>query len=461
MKVPARNTDITKDWVLFMLNEYENRINIGAKLTIKSLDISKATKPGDGYTGDLIKIDTTAAVHYDGENNSKDKGYNLIVKFANPDPVISVMQTFMSVNIRELTVYSDVITEFNKFQAEQTNNEFPIRIPEYIYGECIDDQFVLVMQNLKSCDFDTNCKLEPMNVHQTKMVLEQHARLHAVSYAYDKKYGFLKKFPFYKTDNIKTILNMGCNVLYDELLIEYIGTLSGRETLLKKVKEAKSTVLKNAYDAFEEGSHLNIKCLLHGDSWNNNIMFKQKIDEEGKASVKNSDDIALIDWQFTHWNTSVADLYYFLFSSTTAELRKDHLEELLQYYHSMFIDVTTKLGSPVPFWTYKQFKNEYNRLAAYGFLRGIIFTGILSDAAQDMKLAPDGSGDDYFIIKKMKTCLSKLIAPILMKHFALEAYTKKMIQPTKEELLSGKTPRTNHRVLSLILEAEENGLFDI
>ncbi|CAL4138501.1 unnamed protein product, partial [Meganyctiphanes norvegica] len=461
MKAPTRRNEITKDWVHFMLNEYENRTNNGAKVTIKSLDISKATKPGDGYSGDLMKLDITAAVHCDGEKNPEDKEYNLIVKLANPNQVISMMQTVMGQNIRELTAYSELITDFNKFQSERTNNELQIRIPEYIYGKCADDEFVLVMQNMKSCDFDTNNKIEPMNIHQAKMVLEQLARLHAISYAYDKKYGFLKKFPFYKVDNIKTMFNIGFKSLYDDLIIEYIGTLSGRETLLKKIKAAKSTVLKDADEAFEEGSFLNIMCLMHGDTWNNNIIFKQKLDKEGEKSVKNSDDLVLIDWQLTHWNTSVADLYYFLFSSTTPEIRKDHLEELLQYYHYIFIDATTKLSSPVPFWTYKQFKQEYNRLASYGFLKGIMFTLMLSDAAQEFKFAPEGSGDDNFITKKIKTGLSKLIAPMLMKPFAMEAYTKKMIQPMKKELLSGKTPTFSQRILSIVLEAEENGLFDV
>ncbi|CAL4183511.1 unnamed protein product, partial [Meganyctiphanes norvegica] len=461
MKAPARRHEITKDWVIFLLNEYENRINNGAKVTVNSLEIGKATKPGDGYAGDLMKVGITASVYYDGEKTQMDKGYNLVVKLANPNPVLSIIQTVMGQNIRELTAYSDVITEFNKFQLERTNNEFSIKIPEYVYGKCTDDEFVLVMQNMKSHNFDTNNKMEPMNMQQAKLVLEQQARLHAISYAYDKAYGFLDKYPFYKTGKIKQIFIMRFNALYDDLVIEYIQSLSGRENLLKKIKAAKSTVLKNAREAFEETSHPKMNCLLHGDTWNNNIMFNKKLDEEGKFSVRNGDDIVLIDWQMVHWNTSVTDLHYFLFSSTTPELRKDHLDELLYYYHSIFIDATTKLGSPVPFWTYQQFKKEYNRLAAYGFMKGIMFCILLCETAQEMQLAPEGSVDDNFITKKIKTVLSKLIVPILMKPFATEAYVKKLNQPMKKELLSGKTPFVNNRILSLILEAEENGLFDV
>ncbi|CAL4169044.1 unnamed protein product [Meganyctiphanes norvegica] len=244
MKEPAKRHEITEDWVVYMLNEYENKIDNGVNhVTIKSFDIGKATKPGDGFTGDLMKLDITATVHYDGERAPNEKIYNLIVKLANPNPVLLVMQTVFGQNMRENMAYSAVIAEFNKFQARLTNNKFPIRIPEYIYGKCTGNEFVLVMQNMKICDFDTNNKMEPMNVHQVKMILEQLARVHAISYAYDKKYDFLKIYPCYTMENIKPVLNIGTSTLYD-LVVEYVGTLQGRETLLRKIIAAKSTVLK-------------------------------------------------------------------------------------------------------------------------------------------------------------------------------------------------------------------------
>ncbi|CAL4127652.1 unnamed protein product [Meganyctiphanes norvegica] len=261
-------------------------------------------------------------------------------------------------------------------------------------------------------------------------------------------------------ENIKPWLNLGSSTLYD-LVVEYVGTLQGRETLLKKIVAAKSTVLKKSSEAFEEGSYLNTVCLIHGDLWNNNIMFKQKRDENGKMSVRNSDEIVIIDWQEAHWNTSVEDLYYILFSATSPKFKKDHLNELLNYYHSTFIEITTRLGSPVLFWTYKQFKIEYDRLAEFGFLKGILCSFILSDCVNEFKFAPEGSTNDNLITKKIKNGLSKLVAPLLLKPFALEAYSKKLIQPMRNELFSGKTHVFNNRFLSLILEAEENGLFDV
>ncbi|CAL4125554.1 unnamed protein product, partial [Meganyctiphanes norvegica] len=460
MKTPAGRNEISKDWVVFLLTEYEKRFINGPKVTIKSLDIGKATKPGDGFCGDLMKLDIAAVVQYDKVQFPIEKIYNHIVKLANSNPVLAVIQTLMGQNMREMMAYSNVIPEFNKFQAELTNNKFPIRIPEYIYGKCTGNEFVLVMQNMKIRDFDTKNKMEPMNVHQAKMVLEQLARLHAISYAYDTKYNFLKKYPFYEMKNIKTMLNGFDSTLYD-LVIEYIGTVRGREDLLKKIVAAKSTFLKNSTDTFEEGSYQNIMCLMHGDIWNNNIMFKQHQDENGNMSVSESDDLVLIDWQLAHWNTSVEDLHYFLSSATSPEFRKKHLDELLHYYHSTFMEVTTELDVPVPFWTYKQFKKEYDRLAEYGFLKGILFAFHLSDAINEFQFAPEGSTNDNLITKKLKTGLSKLVAPLLLKPFAVEAYAKKVVQPMMKELRTGKTRIFNNRFLSLILEAEENGLFDV
>lgn len=61
---------------------------------------------------------------------------------------------------------------------------------------------------------------------------------------------------------------------------------------------------------------------------------------EGKKPI----EVCLVDLARTKWTSPTIDLSYFLFLSTTPELRKDHLDEILEYYHQSLIKSLKELG---------------------------------------------------------------------------------------------------------------------
>lgn len=64
----------------------------------------------------------------------------------------------------------------------------------------------------------------------------------------------------------------------------------------------------------------------HGDIWLNNMMFRS--DEAG-----NTVDVKLIDFQIAFWASPAADLLYFLLSSVADDIKIDHFDELIEFYH--------------------------------------------------------------------------------------------------------------------------------
>jgi aminoglycoside phosphotransferase (APT) family kinase protein len=68
------------------------------------------------------------------------------------------------------------------------------------------------------------------------------------------------------------------------------------------------------------------QILNHGDIWLNNMMFKS--DEEGKPL-----DVSMIDFQGPFWGSPVNDLMYFLISSVADDIKIDHFDELVGFYH--------------------------------------------------------------------------------------------------------------------------------
>lgn len=61
---------------------------------------------------------------------------------------------------------------------------------------------------------------------------------------------------------------------------------------------------------------------------------------EGKKPV----EVCLVDLALTKWASPTTDLSYFLFMSTTPELRKAHMDEIMAYYHQTLTKALQDLG---------------------------------------------------------------------------------------------------------------------
>jgi aminoglycoside phosphotransferase (APT) family kinase protein len=59
--------------------------------------------------------------------------------------------------------------------------------------------------------------------------------------------------------------------------------------------------------------------LAHGDFWMNNIMFSEK-----------GDSVRIVDFQLVNFTSPCIDLHYFLSTSASLDVRKNHTNTLLQ-----------------------------------------------------------------------------------------------------------------------------------
>lgn len=67
-------------------------------------------------------------------------------------------------------------------------------------------------------------------------------------------------------------------------------------------------------------------CLNHGDCWTNNVMFNYGPQGEVK-------DTLFIDFQLTSFNTPALDLYYFLISSPSLDIKLEKFDYFIRFYH--------------------------------------------------------------------------------------------------------------------------------
>jgi aminoglycoside phosphotransferase (APT) family kinase protein len=122
-----------------------------------------------------------------------------------------------------------------------------------------------------------------------------------------------------------------------------------------------------------------LTCLLHGDSWNNNLLFRYP----SQASEK-PEEMLLIDWQIARCGHPSHDLGYFLFSSTSSSFRRQHLDELLNEYYETLSNALMKLDIDLSKEGYsqEQFIRETKQRYILMMMIALFILPILLDSAK-------------------------------------------------------------------------------
>lgn len=164
------------------------------------------------------------------------------------------------------------------------------------------------------------------------LVMKSLAKLHAISFAMkdqqSQKFAelapnFAEVFVSRDSANFRTYFNKSAQQTLD--------TVSNEEDDAHVFARAKRFFERDALDTMIDCLDLTVNGLVgvisHGDTWQNNLMFTN--DKNGIPT-----GICLLDWQVSRIASPVLDVLYFIFSSTTKELRDAHYDDFLQMYHN-------------------------------------------------------------------------------------------------------------------------------
>lgn len=170
---------------------------------------------------------------------------------------------------------------------------------------------------------------EDVSAEHVYLVMKALGKYHAISYAIkDQQPEKFEEFSsncteliFRPEDEIyRKIFNEPIHTLYD--------ALSGEENahLLAKVKKVFE---KEPYDVgidILKEARQEYAVISHGDTWQNNAMFRH--DNNRKPT-----EVCFLDWQVSRLASPIIDITYFVFLSTTKELRDAHYDDFLKVYH--------------------------------------------------------------------------------------------------------------------------------
>lgn len=280
-------------------------------LTISNFTIKPAVESGNNYCTQLYRV----KLNYQRGNDNHSK--SLIIKAPLDEgslakPIIDEIGLLKT----EYIMYKEILPEIYAISKHQFG-------PKCYF--CKRDD-VLVMDDLTEDGYVMCDRLQQLDVNHCRTFIVTLAKYHATTVALHKKNPNLVEangtHPMY---NGTTELKM---ITYHETMkrnafLTILQKLNGMEDLIETIQTHGDNLRDALVKVFIDGGSVNV--LNHGDCWNNNIMFKYT--ESGEIF-----DCKLIDFQIRSYGTPAVDLLYFLFSSAKNEVRRDHMEELLQLY---------------------------------------------------------------------------------------------------------------------------------
>ncbi|XP_050693910.1 uncharacterized protein LOC126984254 isoform X2 [Eriocheir sinensis] len=460
MKEPKTGKEISKKWAEHILKEHRAATNPPALLRVDTCTVDK--DKGDGYNSEVFFFTVETTEQEESSSPETKKVYHLVGKFLSQEPHSQVMNKKLKSHLKEYLVYTELIPAMNNMLNEKAPEEPKISYPELIYGKCKGQDFVLVMENLQYAGCEMNDKRKGLDDEHLKAAVDQIARVHALSYVLCQTADVSKYSCFPSVGEHISIFIAMMGVMVDNC-VRFLTSFEKTQELGNKLKSCQSILLEKLSASVVDD--FPIKCLVHGDFWNNNFMFKYAAASDEQKIIE---EVKLIDWGNASWGPPVFDLQYLVHTSTTRTTRKDHLDEVLSQYHETFMRLTTHLGHPPANWSIEQLKSEWNKTYSYGFLVGCTLTqGTLSTTNPANKKNEPSVLDKpmlfpiKFVVDGMTMGAAKLLSPLLLsgggKKFIV-SFMKKIMKPILEELKSGKNEAMNTRLLDLVYEADEKGL---
>ncbi|CAL8110273.1 unnamed protein product [Orchesella dallaii] len=381
------------------------------------------TNPGDNY----LSIMHAVEVIFKGEKESQ---HYLVKCYPNhPERREFIDQT--DVFSKEFFMYEEFLPQLKQLAVERgAENIVDLSVAPVQGGNIVgkpskftvkpwsDENFILMTDLRKTFGFTMADRMQGLDLDHARIVLEEMAKVHALSWAYKQKQGLnllSDKYPqfvdnFYSNDgamkefeDLMDQIAANCvKMTEDKLGASHPACKSLKNNVNKEgLKRVEQFVLKSGIDEDEMESFLRIKpekdkdyntepWLLgtHGDCWVNNLLFLYN-DQVPKKPVT----VTLVDWQINREACPTLDLAYFFFSSVRAPLRIPNLDALLKVYHDAFLRYCDALQvKPLKGFSFETLKRRFRRAEYFGLLMSLpLLTFVLKPPEEAVDMDADAT----------------------------------------------------------------------
>uniref|UniRef100_A0A6P7FGC0 Uncharacterized protein LOC114330006 n=2 Tax=Diabrotica virgifera virgifera TaxID=50390 RepID=A0A6P7FGC0_DIAVI len=300
--------------------------HIGKDKKVIGSKITRLTAPGENFGSEMLKVDIRLK-----SAEGKEEDLHVVAKLIPENEFArAIFNVDVSFNV-EKGFYNVIVPTLQDFQRKQGITKVIDCFPR-LYGARnnlgnnggkVDDNAALVLENLKIQGFDTIDRFKGFDLETAKLILKSLAEFHAIPVALKQK--DVKTFE----KNVKAY--MSCNFPPAPQppvgpLFEIIYNILQDESYKKFVPKIQESAKKFSFVCDEVREPF--ATISHRDLWVNNIMIKQ--DENTTKEVK------IVDFQLYSYDSPGTDIFFFLFSSVSFDVLRNHLDNLLKYYQQHF-----------------------------------------------------------------------------------------------------------------------------
>ncbi|XP_060535175.1 uncharacterized protein LOC132707363 [Cylas formicarius] len=390
------------------IEQFEDLISdhIGPDEQMVDYKLTNLTAPGENYGSIMLKIDVVLKNNKTGQERLLDLVGKMI-------PRLEVMQNIFNVQVtfkNEIAFYLELIPAVQLF-LEENNILDKVSYAAQSYGgrisldpssEKVDENAIILLQNLKVLGYTTCDRRKGFDLKSTRIILKNLAKFNAYPLALKLKKP--KEFEtkvkpnlvdYYLTDNF-----------YEFTVRQFAKMIKTEQDIDENTKERAVEIIRRKA---LKVTHEPWATVTHNDLWVNNLMVKFTNDEPV--------DAILVDFQVCEYKSPLRDLLFFLFSSVTLEVLREHLDELIDLYYEEFANVLKLFKLNTDEFSRKNFDqqvklaaNESEFYHVIYMLPPILFDGKLADMSE--------IGDKVFNAELEPTDLHKKRFSFTVKEFA-------------------------------------------
>ncbi|XP_059086963.1 uncharacterized protein LOC131883497 [Tigriopus californicus] len=408
---------------------------------LTKVELNRGADDGQNYSGQVV------ACHLEAKVKGQPKIYNWMAKVPYNDTSKFVPLRLMKTEVKELAFYQDLLPALKHFIAKR-GSKIQLKFCPFIYGEFNEDipkeecgkSSVIMLEHLGNMGFiDPIDKKSGLDLAHVNLVMKALANFHAASRGYYKaKHGKLEKIvekePLQATDYYPLMLNQFTDTMVEGFFQRFMNI--GDDGY--KYVESYKRFAENVIDPIQLRNQLTgpytcrFSVLCHGDIWFNNMLFKYE--------DQNPTDVCLVDLARTKWASPTIDLSFFLFMSTTPELRQAHMNEILEYYHQHLSQALKELGEDPSVFSLSELKADYKKCSFFGFMMSMAVLPIVLARKEDAMGSDEMIGD--------------FTDPEVTRKFA-------QLHSDRAKASMIHEPQIGHRISRGFMEMVENGYFTL